>query len=139
MTWVETGCNDDLTYASLDLRRYYKHLTHLQMQKCILVRQCFDHVGKISHHQICVPKQLRKEVVYRIHNSPTGGYLGVVRTAKEFRQRFYFQGFTEFLTDYINNCLSCSTLKKVSKRQVNPPSQPISSEQLFPGVTMQID
>ena len=139
MTWIDTGCNDDLTYASLELRKYYKHLTRLQMQKGVLVRQFFDDVGKISHYQICVPKHLRKEVVYRIHNSPTGGHLGIVRTAKEFRQRFHFPGFTEFLTDYIKNCLSCSTLKRVSKRQLNPPLQPISSEQLFPGDMMQID
>ena len=56
------------------------------MQKGILVRHFFDDVGKISHYQICKPKHLRKEVVYRIHNSPTGGHLGIVRTAKEFRQ-----------------------------------------------------
>ena len=29
MTWIDTGCNDDLTYASLELRKYYKHLTRL--------------------------------------------------------------------------------------------------------------
>ena len=29
--------------------------------------------------------------------------------------------------------------EKVSKRQLNPPLQPISSEQLFPGDMMQID
>ena len=139
MTWIDTGCNDDLTCASLELRKYYKHLTRLQMHKGILVRQFFDDVGKISHYQICVPKHPRKEVVYRIHNSPTGGHLGIVRTAKEFRQRFYFPRFREFLTDYIKNCLSCSTMKRVSKQQLNPPLQPISSEQLFPGNMMQID
>ena len=116
MTWIDTGCNDDLTYASLELRKYYKDLTRLQMQKGILGRQFFDDVGKISFYQICVRKHLRKEVVYRIHSSPTGGHLGIVRTAKEFRQRFYFPGFIEFLSDYIKNCLSCSYLKRVSKR-----------------------
>ena len=139
MTWIDTGCNEDLTYAPLELRKYYKHLTRLKMQKGILVRQFFTDVGKISHYQICVPKHLRKEVVHRIHNSPTGGHLRIVRTAKEFRQRFYFPGFTEFLTDYIKNCLSCSTLRRVSKRQLNPNLQPISSEKLFPGDMMQID
>ena len=49
MTWIDTGCNDDLTYASLELRKYYKHLMRLQMQTVILVRQFFDDVGKISH------------------------------------------------------------------------------------------
>ena len=38
MTWIDTGRNDDLTYASLELRKYNKHLTRLQMQKSILVR-----------------------------------------------------------------------------------------------------
>ena len=52
MTWIDTGCNDDLTYASLELRNYYKHLMRLQMQKGILVRQFFDDVGKISHYQM---------------------------------------------------------------------------------------
>ena len=54
------------------------------MHKGFLVHQFFNDVGKISHYQKCVPKHLRKEVVYRIHNSPTGGHLGIVRTAKEF-------------------------------------------------------
>ena len=103
------------------------------------MRQFFDDIGKISHSQVCVPKHLRKEVIYRIHNSPTGGHLGIVRTAKEFRKRFYFPGFSEYLIDYIKNCLSCSTLKRVTKKQLHPPLQPISSEQLFPGDMMQID
>ena len=135
----DTGCNDDLTYASLELRKYYKHLTCLQIQKGILVRQSFDGVGKVSHYQLSLPKHLRKEVVYRIHNSPTGGHIGIVRRAKEIRQRFYFPDFTEFLTNYIKNCLTCSTLKRVSKRQLNPPLQPILSKQLFSGDRMPID
>ena len=91
ITWIETGCNDDLTYASLDLRKYYKHLTRLQMQKGILVRQFFDDVGKISHYQICVPKHLRKEVVYRIHNSPTGGILELFAQQKSLDSDSSFQ------------------------------------------------
>ena len=101
MTWIDTGCNDDLTYASLELRKHYKHLTRQQMQKGNLVRQFFQVVGKFSLYQLCVPKLLRKEVVYRIHSSLTWGHLGILRTGKEFRQRLYFPGFGEFLTDYI--------------------------------------
>ena len=139
MEWIENGCTDDLTYASFELKKYHKHLMRLHIQKGILVRQFFDDIGKISHSQVCVPKHLRKEVIYSIHNSPTGGHLGIVRTAKEFRKRFYFPGFSEYLIDYIKNCLSCSTLKRVTKKQLHPPLQPISSEQLFPGDMMQID
>ena len=82
---------------------------------------------------------MRKDAIYKIHTSSTGGHLGIVRTAKEFRKRFYFLGFSEYLTDYIKNCLFRSTLKRVTKKQLPPPLQPISSEQLFPGDKMQID
>ena len=111
----------------------------LHIQKGNLMRQFFDDIGKISHSQVCVPKHLRKEVIYRIHNSPTGGHLVIVRTAKEFRKRFYLPGFSEYLVDYIKNCLSCLTLKRVTKTQLHPPLQPLSSEQLFLGDMMQID
>ena len=62
------------------------------MHKGILVRRFSDDVGKISHYQICVPKHLRKKVVYRIQNSPTGGHLGIVRTAKDLDSDSTFQG-----------------------------------------------
>ena len=97
MEWIENGCTGDLTYASFELKKYHKHLMRLHIQKGILVRQFFDDTGKISHSQVCVPKHSRKEVIYRIHNSSTGGHLGIVRTAEEFRKRFYFPGFSEYL------------------------------------------
>ena len=82
---------------------------------------------------------MSKEVICRIHNSPTGGHIGIVKTAKEFSKRFYFPGFSEYLIDYIKNLPSCSTLKRVTKKQLHPPLQPISSEKLFPGDMMQTD
>ena len=139
MEWIQNGCTDDLSYASFELKKYHKHLLRLYIQKGILVRQFFDEFGKISHSQVCVPKHLRKEVTYRIHDSPTGGHLSIVGTAKKFRKRFYLPGFSEYLIDYIKNCFSCSTLKRVTKKQLHPPLQPTSSEQLFPGDMMQID
>ena len=49
--WIAKGCTDDLTYASLEVIKYCKHFTHLQIQKGILVRQFFDDVGQVSHIQ----------------------------------------------------------------------------------------
>ena len=115
MDWIENGCTDDLFYAPFELKKYHKQLIRLHIQKRILMRQFFDDIGKISHSQICVPKHLRKEVICRIHNSPTGRHLGIVRTAKQFRKWFYFPGLSEHLTDYIKNGFSCSTLKRVTK------------------------
>ena len=118
MEWIENGCTDDLTFASFELKNYHKHLMRVHKQKGILVRQFFDDIGKISHSQVCAPKHLRKEVILRIHNSPTGGHRGIIRIAKKFRKRFYVPGFSEYLIDYIKNCLFCSTLKRVTKKTI---------------------
>ena len=63
INWVENGCTDDLTYASFELRKYHKHLDRLQLKNGILCRNFFDDVGKISNLQVCIPKQLRDEVI----------------------------------------------------------------------------
>ena len=106
MDWSENGCTDNLNKASFELKKYHKHLIRLHIQKWMLVRQFFDDIGKISQSQVCVPKHLRKEVIYRIHNSPTEGQLGFVETEKNSRKRFLFPGFSKYLTDFIKKCLS---------------------------------
>ena len=53
MEWIENGCADDLTYASFELKKYHKPLMRLHIQKGILVRQFFDHIGKLSHSSLC--------------------------------------------------------------------------------------
>ena len=115
--WIENGCADDITYASFELTNYHTHLMRLQKQKAILVRHLFHDIGKISQSQVCVPEHLRKEVSYRLHKSPTGRHLGIARTEKEFCKRFHFFAFSEYLTETIKNCFSCSTLKRVTKKQ----------------------
>ena len=36
-----------------------------------------------------------EETIYRFHNSQTAGHLGIKATIQEFRERFYYPGFTE--------------------------------------------
>ena len=43
------------------------------------------------------------------------------------------------LVDYVKNCLSCLTQKRVIEKHLNPPLQPITAEQLFSGDMLQID
>ena len=105
----------------------------------VLYRNFYDDTGQVKHKQYCLPKHLWNEVVYRLHNSRTGGHLGMTRTTEEFRKRFYFPGFAEFLTNTIKNCLTCLQLKRASAKYQIPPLQPISFLQCFPGDMMQID
>ena len=103
--WIQNGCNDDIKYASFELKNYHKHLSRLQIQKSIVMRQFFDDIENVSFYPICISNHLRKEVLCRIHNLPTSGRLGIILTTQELRRSFYFPGLSEFLTDYIRNCL----------------------------------
>ena len=110
-------------------RKYHKHLSHSQIQKGILTRHFFDVFRNISY-QVCIPKHLRQELLYRINNSPTGGRIGLVRTTQEFRIRFYFPGFTEFLMDYIKNS-PIFDAEKSQQKTMESLLQPVSSREIW--------
>ena len=137
--WILLNEIPDLKYENSKRKKYAKQFNRLELKDQILYRKFFDDTGKVKYHQYCLPKHLWQEVVYRLHNSPSGGHLGMGRTIEEFRKRFYFPGFTEFLLHIIKNCLTCLQLKKNSSRYQTPPLQPVSSLQSFPGDMMQID
>ena len=137
--WIRNEQVPNLTYENSRKKKYAKQFNRLILENDVLYRNFFDDTGKVKHKQYCLPKHRWKEVVYRLHNSPTGGHLGMTRTSEEFRKRFYLPGFTEFLKNTIKNCLTCLQLKQATAKHQIPPLQPISSLQCFPGDVMQID
>ena len=38
ISWIQNGCDDDITYASFEFKKYHKHLSRLQIQKSIVMR-----------------------------------------------------------------------------------------------------
>ena len=82
--WKRNGLSNYLKYASRRLKKYAKQFDRLEIQNNTLYRQFFDDTGKVVFKQYCLPKDLWKEVIYRLHNSPTGGHLGILRTIQEF-------------------------------------------------------
>ena len=98
----------DLKYRSFELKKYSKQFQRLFLQDDILYRQFFDHAGKVCNLLYCLPNHLWRETVYRLHNSPMAGHIGIQRTINEFRNRFYFPGFTEYFVQMIKKCLTSS-------------------------------
>ena len=112
--WIKANEIPDLTYANSRLKKYAKQFNRLVIEDEVLLRNCYDDTGKIKHKHLCVPKHLWNETIYRVHNSMTGGHIGMTRTTEEFRKRFYFPGFSEFLVSTVKNCLTCPQLKNAS-------------------------
>ena len=111
IVWLSKNEMDNSRYLSFELRKYRKPFRRLIVWNQILYRKFFDDTGEISVYLFCVPNHLRKEILYRLHNSKLSGPIGITRTVAEFRDRFYFPGFTENFIDYIRNCLTCLQLK----------------------------
>ena len=137
--WKMNGSLVDVTYGTKVLKKYYKQLNRLIVKEGILYRLFYNDVGQVQYEQYCLPKHLWKEVLYRLHNSRTAGHNGINRIIQEFRQRFYFPGFTEQLLDLVKNCLTCLQLRKANEKHLRPSLQPLSSLQSYPGDMLQID
>ena len=138
ISWKTQERVEDLTYASFQLKKYGEQFNRLVLQNGVLFRKFFDDTGKIKTLQFCLPKHLWREVVYRLHNSKLAGHVGIAKTVQEFRKRFYFPGFTEYLITMVKNCLTYIQTKAISNRALRTFLQPVSSLQSFPG-DMQID
>ena len=108
------------------------------MKENLLWRRFFDDTGN-SFLQLCIPKHLRDELLYRIHNSKFGGHIGIKKTLLHFREKFYFPGSTEAISRYIRNCISCLANKSAKEVYQTPPLHQLASAQDYPGDMLQID
>ena len=67
------------------------------------------------------------------------GHIGIQRTIREFRRKYYFPGFIEFLIQYINNCLTCFQAKSPNHQALHFQLSPVSSNTSMPADMLQID
>ena len=69
LNWLKKKEPPISMYGSYDLQKYHKQLCRLILDVNILCRKFYDHSGRNIIKQIVIPKQLRTELIYRIHNS----------------------------------------------------------------------
>ena len=68
----------------------------------VLYRQVSD-----EHIQVILPLSMHKEVLQQLHDSPTGGHLGVDKTEQRFLANFYSPKARKLVADYIRKCSEC--------------------------------
>ena len=139
MTWLKGEHPKNSEHFNVELKKYYKHLKRLEIHNGVLYRKFFDNTGRNFTRQYVLPNHLRKEVLFRIHNSKLAGHLGITKTAEKFRELFYFPNFVELLADNIKNCSSCLQIKPLKNQFLRPPLQSVTVQQTFPGDMLQID
>jgi hypothetical protein len=56
-------------------------------------------------------RDIQRQFLHEIHDTQTGGHLGVSKTLRKLRQRVYWYGMDRDVAQYVLSCVTCSTSK----------------------------
>ena len=104
--WLLNEAPINTLHSNEDTKKYIKQLPRVVLQNNVLYRKFFDQTGASFILHICVPKHLQQEIIFRSHNTKFRSHNGIAKTLQDFRLKFYFPGYHEFIVDYIKNCLT---------------------------------
>ena len=124
---------------STELRKYLKHFDCLEKHHGILYCKFFNDNGRNFICQHVVPKHLRNEVLYRVHNSKYAGHPGIAKTAELVRKLLNFPGFFEFSANNVKNCSCCLQIKPVEHQTLKTPLSFLATDKYYPVDMLQVD
>lgn len=76
----------------------------------ILYRQNFRPEG--LPWLVVIPKHLQSTVLHELHDAPSSGHLGLLRTYGKVKQRFYWPDMYRTVKRYVSSCDLCQRRKK---------------------------
>jgi exodeoxyribonuclease III len=68
-------------------------------------------IGTPTVTQLCVPKQLRRAILYQCHGSPLAGHNGAKRTFTRLQQSFWWKGYEQDCSAWVRSCFLCQRRK----------------------------
>ena len=81
------------------------------MEDGILCRIWFDECTDGWNLVMVTPTHLRREIFHHLHELRTGGHLGITRTTKDLRRRFYWPGLQNDVRTWCRWCTTCAERK----------------------------
>ena len=106
ISWVETQSMPTQYHASHRLQTLWSQRQQLIVQDHVLYRRWKDipHGSAHKHLQIILPKALIPTVLKELHNTTTGGHLGVEKNLPKARTRFYWASQRHDVEDWCRSC-----------------------------------
>ncbi len=95
----------------------------LEMHNGILFRRMESDDGKSSSFRLVVPKELQDVVLKQLHDSPTGGHLGVAKVLERCKSRYHWYRMKDTVQEWCRNCLVCALTKTGKKKSKAPLKQ----------------
>ena len=75
-----------------------------------------DHEGMPDVLQLLIPRILRREVLLKCHDHIFSGHLGVERTVKKIKSRFYWYQMSKDVKHHLHTCAVCSANRNPVKK-----------------------
>lgn len=94
---------------------YWSRWDSLHLRDEILYRKWETDDGKSCIWQVVLPLKHRPFVLKQLHDSCTGGHLGIKKTVSKVRQRFFWCGLRRDVTLWCRMCDSCAAGKRRGK------------------------
>ena len=112
-----------LVTMSPGCRHYWILWDSLVIQDGLLFKKFVKKDGSGEYLQFIVPKAMKQEVLYQMHNSILSGHLGSKKTKEKTLQRFYWFALKEDINLHIRKCDICAA----DKKPVKTPRAPMGS------------
>ena len=96
------------------VRSLWAQWGRLELRDNVLYRRWEDDVGNVTSFQIVVPQVLVHDVLHALHGGVGGGHLGISKTLKKIRERFYWPGLQKDVEDWCRKCERCAQAKSPS-------------------------
>ena len=120
---VKTGkkpLREEMVTSSPETRHYWIMWNTLFIIDGVLTKK-FTKINETgSYNQCIVPKELRKDLIYQVHNTVLSGHLGSKRTKQKLLQKYYWYNMKEDVNNYILGCDICESNKKTQKTPKAP-------------------
>ena len=114
--------------ASQKTRSYWTQWDSLVLEKGVLYRLFRYPSEPNPRYQLVVPRCMMTGILHELHNNQFGGgHLGVYKTTRKVRARYYWAGLKEDTNIWVKCCESCSARKHPPKTRQAPLESIITS------------
>ena len=121
--WVKDGkrpVSGEVCCMSPEVRHYWNYWNTLEYVDGLLFKKFNKHDGTGVYYQFLVPKQMRDQVLFQMHNSILSGHLGRKKTKQKLLQRFYWFQVGEDVKLWVTKCDICQQMKSSTKKPRAP-------------------
>ena len=109
------------------LRKYAPVWGQLQIQGHRLVRIPPPYCDAASSVQVVLPRSMVSAVLATLHNTATGGHLGIQKLQAKVKDRFYWPGWFRDVKQWCRECVDCGSRKDQGQAPCAPLVQSAAS------------